>query len=342
VYKKIFEDFDKIQVPQKVVDDSVKLALDETQATECIHHYTFRKRRIFMPLAAACMLAVFAGTLCFGLIGEGVKNRSTVINEGSDYQNRYSFTVRAKAGRADDATLIDVNSTEVTGGWAMYENFEKYKDFSPNYFQSYVLTEFNIEGDNIKSVSLKTEKEGVYFAISPAGYYINANDEIARQKVKEAAENYSDFSLKNSQYTYRELQEYSDGLSFGDIYCDTFNYTNNSGAEKISFSRKVELVIESNHENEQVSDKLDRIWQCEQELLEIRAQHTFEGGELTDREEELYGKMERLSQEIKKLVLNDAVIIVMVEFEDGTIQEKSLKLGLEVSEEYGMWLTISE
>jgi len=341
VYKEYFKDFDKIKAPESSVNKAVNTALskDITNGNDNVRTINFRKK--FVPLLAACLLLVFAGTLAFGLCPDFFIGNNKSENLVSEEIN-YGFVIKANSAKSKDKAAIGAYSGTVSGGWVMFENFEKGKGFSPNYFQSYGFSHFSIEGEGIKSVTFKTDTEGVYFAISPAGYYMNTDEGTAAQKINEESENYYDIYLTKSQYTAEELKEYSDGLSYGDMYCDTFKYANVSNENIISFSNKLELVIESNHKNKKISEKLDRIWQCEQELIEIRSHHIAESGALTEREEALYEELEILSQEIRKLVLEDATMEVLVEFEDGTVQAKTLKLGLEVREEYGMWLTISE
>ncbi len=340
MHKEYFKDFDKIKAPESAVNKAVNTAFSEDITKENYNYKTINLRKRFVPLLAACFLLVFAGTFVFGLCSDFVTGNKSENNVSDDIN--YGFVIKANSAKSKDKAVIGAYSGTMTGGWAMYENFENGKGFSPNYFQSYGFSHFGIEGEGIKSVTFKTDTEGVYFAISPAGYYLNADEESTAQKVREESENYYDIYLTKSQYSAKELKEYSDGLSYGDMYCDTFKYTNNSDENIISFSNKLELVIESNHNNKQVSEKLDRIWQCEQELTEIRSHHTAESGVLTEREVALYEELEILSQDIRKLVISDATMEVLVEFEDGSVQKKILKLGLEIIEGQGMWLTISE
>ena len=342
MYKDLFKDFDKIKAPEGVVTKVVDYVVYNNENRRIPELKECNKRRRIVPLLAACLVLVFVCTLVMGLCTDFLSAKSSRRSGAGGAQMNYGFIIRANSQKSDGDAVIGIYSGTATGGWAMYQNLEKYGDASPNFFQSYGFSMLDIEGKGIESVTFKTEAEGVYFAISPAGYYLITDEETAARMNREQSENYSEISLRNSQYTAEELVKYSDGISYGNIYCDTFKYTNDSATEKISFSNKLELVIESNHNNKEVSDKLDRVWQCEQELLEIRAHHTAESGVLTDREEELYQEIDVISQDIRRLVLSDATMEVLVEFEDGTKQNKILKLGFEIIEGQGMRLTISE
>ena len=339
MYKDLFKNFEKIKVSESDVSKAVNYALSVAETQEKREKNVLSNRR-WVSLLAACLVFVFAGTMILGLHRFGADK--SVFDEFTSNQTTYSFIVRATSQKSQSGAAIGVYSGTATGGWSMYENFEKNIDFSPNFFQSYGFSEFVIEGKGIKSVTFETDMQGVYFAVSPAGYSMTFDEEIAAEIYDKEYDKYTDMSLENSQYTASQLKEYSDGLSYGDMYCDTFRYVNSDKSDKISFSNKVELVLESNHSSSKMSEKLDQIWQCEQELLAIRSQHTFEGGELSEREEILYREMDILSQDIRKLVLEDATMTVAVEFEDGTVEEKIFKLGLEVVADSGLWLTISE
>lgn len=339
MYKDLFKNFDKIKVSESDVSKAINYALSEAEAERKIENKIYCNRRL-LPLLAACLVLVFACTMILGL--HRFSDDKSATDEIAPNKTVYSFIVRATSQKSQSGAAIGVYSGTVTGGWSMYENFEKNMDFSPNFFQSYGFSEFVIEGKGVKSVAFETDMQGVYFAVSPAGYSMTFDEETAADIYDKEYDKYTDMSLENSQYTASQLKEYSDGLSLGNIYCDTFKYSNDSDLDCISFSNKLELVIESNHKNKAVSEKLDRIWQCEQELLNIRSQHTSEGGKLTQREEELYEEMDILSQDIRKLVLEDATMTVSVEFEDGAVEEKTLKLGLEIVDGSGLWLTISE
>lgn len=339
MYKELFKNFDKIKVSESDVSKAVDYAVNTIVKESETEKNGYKGRRL-LPLIAACLVLVFAGTMILGLHRFG-GDKST-SDEFIPNQTAYSFIVRANSQKSQSGAAIGVYSGTNTGGWSMYEKYEKYKDFSPNFFQSYGFSYFVIEGKNIKSVTFNTDVQGVYFAVSPAGYSMTFDEDTFSRIYAEESKNYTEMSLENSQYTASQLKQYSDGLSYGDIYCDTFKFVNSDRSDEISFSNKLELVIESNHNNNEVSGMLDKIWKCEQELLEIRSQRTFESGELSEREETLYKEIDLLSQNIRKLVLQDGVMTVLVEFENGTTQEKTFELGLEYMEDQGLWLTVSE
>ncbi len=333
MYKNMFDDFDMIKAPKSVVDKTVQKAL-MTNEDEIVKEFKKANRGSVFGVLAACLALVFALTAVVGL-------SQKQLPAGQE-QNGFIISANAKQvellGDKVDKSTIGAYSGELTGGWAMYPNFEKYEDTSPNFFQSFALNMFEIEGEDIVSVTFKANSEGTYFAISPAGYFQGAGEEEFSR--------YSEMSLENSQYTAEELKEYGDGLSYGKTYCDTLTFVNIDAkgecADTIDFSNKLEFVLESNHSDPQMSEKLDRLWECEQELLKLREDHTFEGGEITQEEEALWAEADVLSQQIRKCILNDSTIDVTVTFKDGTTENKVLKTDLVNTDDLQMWLTISE
>ncbi len=338
MYKNVFDDFNKINAPKWVVDKTVQKALQANKADPMQGktgiNFKNNHRGLAIAVLAACLTLVFALTAVAGLS----KKQLPV----EDVQNRFVITANAKQvellGNKVNKSAIGAYCGELTGGWAMYQNLEKYKEFSPNFFQSFALNLFEIEGEDIVSVTFKANSPGTYFAISPAGYFQGADEE--------ALKNYSKLDLENSQYTAEELKKYGDGLSYGKTYCDTITFVNIDASgectDKIDFSNKLEFVLESNHSDPQMSEKLDRLWECEQELLKLREGYTYEGGELTDKEEALWAEADLLSQQIRKLILKDSTIDVAVTFKDGTTETKVLKTDLINTDDLQMWLTISE
>ncbi len=333
MYKNIFDDFDKIKAPKPIVNKTVQIAL-EANENGAVKEFKKPNSRLAFGILAACLALVFTLT---AVVSFGSKSSPAV-----EVQNRFVISANAKQvellGNKADQSTIGAYSGELTGGWAMYPNLEKHEDFSPNFFHSFALNMFEIEGEDIVSVTFKANSEGTYFAVSPAGYFAGAEEE--------AFGNYSGMSLENSQYTAEQLKVYGDGLSYGKTYCDTFTFINTDvggeNSDKIDFNNKLEFVLESNHNDSRMSEKLDRLWECEQELLKLRENHISEGGELTQKEEALWAEADVLSQQIRKLILQDSTIDVTVTFKDGTTETKVLRTDLVNTDDLQMWLTISE
>lgn len=339
MYEKIYKEFDNVRPSAIAVDKAVEYALIAEPSKVSSKMCKFSKRKIAMGILAASLVLVFTATFIFTLFGGNTSDSFTTED--------YGFIITANANQVQaigdrSNSTIAAYSGILSGGWAMYPNFEMYKDFSPNFFQSYAFTNFQIQGKGIESVTFKSNAEGTYFAISPAGFFINADENTAEQIAEEAMSEYSDMGLRNSQYTESQLKDYSDGLSYGDIYCDTFTYTNTQSNDVISFSNKLEFIVESNHSNKAVSEKLDAMWQCEQKIIECKSQDSDEGGEIPQEEEKLYQELDRLSQEIRQLILADSTVDVIVKFTDGSVQTKCLRMGLAKAQNEEYWLTVAE
>lgn len=346
MYKNLFDEFDNIKTPESAVNKAILKARDHINKAEngnekLTKDSGIRPCRPKRKLAAGLLAACFALVLVFGAYF-GFASDSTISQPSS---KGFIITANAyeakKLGEKADSAVIGAYTGELSGGWAMYFNLEKDMDFSPNFFQSYVFSNFTIEGQGIESVTFRTDKEGTYFALSPAGIYLNADEDKAQKQVEDALKNYSDMSLSNSQYSEKELKDYSDGLSFGNMHCDEFTFTNAKGSDKIDFSNKLEFVLESNHNNPEISKKLDRLWECEEEIKEYQSEKLFEGGALSDREEELYRELDTLAEEIRQLILKDATIEIEVSFTNGSTLVKYLDVDL-VRVDNTLWLTLSE
>ena len=341
MYKDLFSGFENVKAPESVVDKTVKAALLDNEKSKEVISVSFKRRGFATGVLAACLVLTFVCTLILGISSNNISTVSDTLTQGK----KYSFTIRAGAklpveSDTESETVIGAYAGTLTGGWAMYPNIERYEEESPNFFQSYTLDDFTLVGEGIESVTIKSNLKGTYFAISPAGYFTSADDELAQQQVQKSLEKFSDLSLENSQYTADELKEYSDGLSFGKIYCDTFTYTNSQKNAVIDLSGKLEFVLESDRSKDNMNLMLGDIWQCEQDLLAIRADHTFEEGEISKDEEELYEKLDDISKDILKEILKDSTVELIVRFEDGTVETKTLVMGLAETEN-GLWLTIS-
>lgn len=341
MYKNLFDEFKSIKAPESAVNEAVTKAMAQINKDEINSGSELRLCRPRRKLASGLLAACFAVVIMFGAyFGFGSKVIQTETQSKGFIITANAYEAK-KLGEKADSAVIGVYTSELSGGWAMYLNLEQYKDFSPNFFQSYVFGDFTIEGEGIESVTFKSKAEGTYFALSPAGIYLNADEDKAQKQVENALKSYADMSLSNSQYSQKELKEHSDGLSFGNMYCDAFTFTNASRSDKIDFSNKLEFIIESNHNNPIMSEKLDRLWECEQQLTACKADHTSEGGESSAEEERLYKEIDKLSEEIRQLVLKDATIDIVVNFTDGSTLVKHLDVDL-VRADDTLWLTLSE
>ena len=335
MYKKIFNDFDKIKVPKAVVEQTVCRAL-QVNKEDSVADIIKKHRGVAFGLIAACLAVVFVLTAVIGIV---TKSEPLEVKD-----SRFIITANAKQvelmGDKVKKSTIGAYSSGLTGGWAMYQNLEIDEDSSPNFFQSFAFSMFEIEGDDIASVTFKANTPGTYFAISPMGFFTDIEKNVS--EYEQSLKRYSDLSLTNSQYSAEELTSNSDGLAYGNIYCDTFTYTNSDNLRKINFSNKLEYVLESNHNNPTMSENLDRLWECEKELMELKKNYIYEGGELSEKEEKLWAEIDLLTQEIRGLILNGSTIDVIVTFKDGSTEKKILKTDLVNTDDQRMWLTISE
>ncbi len=333
MFEKAYKDFEGLKPSEKAVDRAVQSALNALGTSEEKYSVNFFGRKKLLVAMAACLVFVFACTFVLGL------QRNTTEPFAKE---KYSFSINANAAQATlmgenpDSSVIGAYSSELSGGWGMYQNLEKNSDVSPSYFQSYCMNYLNIEGRGIKSVTFKANTEGTYFAISPEGYYktVDTSDNIAEKE----AEKYTDLSLNNSVYSSEELSQYKDGLSFGNVYCDTFTYQNADATDSINLSCKIEYVIESSHSNTETTDLLDKLWLYEEKITEEK----MEDVPSRDKLNTLYLELSDMTEELQRMVLKDATVDIIVKFADGSEQTKTLNMGLTRTEDSGLWLVVSE
>lgn len=330
MYKKMFENLDKVKAPDKAVDKAVACALKVSDKIVTDRKETAGSfRRPVICALAACVCLIFACTLVFGL------RRNSVSVEAEEK----TFVISASAYGLDklkdevDDTVIGAYAGELTGGWAMYANLEKDTLDVPNFFQSYALNSLVIEGEDIETVTFKSAAKGTYFALSPHGFY-SADDTYEDEIL---LKNYSDLSLTNSNYSAEELSKYKDGLSYGEIFCDTFTYSNIKNEDVIDLSNKIEFVIESDHKDSEQACYLNKIWLYEGEILSEKLQDIPS----EDKLDRIYLDISESGDELQEIILKDATVDVIVKFSDGTTETKTLRMGL-VSNENGRWLTIGQ
>ncbi len=330
MYKKYFEKLSDIKVPEKLVEETVMMTRDKNEA-KGLSDETRRSGHSFRYFGtaalAACLAGVFMLTVFFGA------DKSSW--QGEKKEN--SFIITANAMEAQNLgvdvsdTVIGAYAGESAGSWAMYENFEKTSEEAPAYFQSYCLNSFNIEGEGIESVTFRANAKGTYFTISPDGYY--SSDTLPQTS---QAERFTDMSLSNSAYSAEELTRHQDGLSYGEIYCDTFTYHNKDDRDFINLCNKLEFVVEGDSKYPEQAACLKKLWLYEEEIISEKAEGIPSGEKLGN----LYLELAEASDELQELVLKDATVDVVVNFSDGSSETKTLLMGL-LSGENGKWLTIS-
>lgn len=260
---------------------------------------TKSKKPLWLKTVAAALAVAVIGTSAY-----------LIADNTSSSQNGFVITVNAAA------TTDQYNDSNITAGYsdtAMSGAFMHYPDKSPylkdgyrDFFTEYfIIEELNFVGTNIKSLSLTSEKKGVYFHLRP----ITLGKDYVQKKALRNFSNYD--SLKNSQYTPEEFKKYARIDHYGKI-CDGFTYNNPenaNGKEQVILKNEFEtscfmIVLESDHSDKEIAE-----WVKEIDTLK--------------RSDKRYKELE---EKIQRKTLDGARITVTVTYTDDSTESKTINL----------------
>lgn len=321
-----------------------------------------KKNKIFdttWTRAVAASLAVaLIGTACYmGFLNfnKGSENNGATTSGDSKKSSGNIFSITANAAEIENKSVIGMFSG-MNGGQFLLKDFEnedtvyRNKQGKVDYFNDYELTELNIKGSNIESVVLRSNRKGVYFVIS-SEIFVSTEDEMidnennkiidnryfGQKKIAESGD-FSDYnSLENSQYTKAEFEEHSDGL-YGE-FCDGFTYTLKNPTDKeqiIEIGQAISLVVETDRTDSGIDEIMNEFCEWSDKLLSLRAENRRANGEfgtVSDEENELERKMEKLNNQMVQKTADGAEIAVTVKFTDGSAQTQKINVGYYESEE---------
>lgn len=323
-----------------------------------------KKSKIFysawIRAVAASLAVAMVGTACylgFTNFNKASENNGATTFDDSKKSNGNIFSITANAAEIENKTVMGMFSG-LSGGQFLMKDFEnedtlyRNKQGKVDYFNDYELTELNVKGSNIESVTFKAERKSVYFVIDLNVFENSADNESYKMygeghsELKKIAErgDFSDYdSLENSQYTKAEFEEHSDGL-YGE-FCDGFTYTlkNPTDTEQIiEIGQAISLVVETDRTDSEIDGLVNEYCNLNDELLTLRAENRSANGEfgkVSDEENELERKMEKLNNQIVQKTAEGAVIDVTVKFADGSTQTQKINVGYYESEEDGVYFS---
>lgn len=327
-----------------------------------------KKNKIFdttWTRAVAASLAVaIIGTACYmGFLNfnKASENNGATTSDDSKKSSGNIFSITANAAEIENKSVIGMFSG-MNGGQFLLKDFEnedtvyRNKQGKVDYFNDYELTELNIKGSNIESVVFRSNRKGVYFVISSEIFTSseyekidNENNKIidnrylGQKKIAESGD-FSDYnSLENSQYTKAEFEEHSDGL-YGE-FCDGFTYTLKNPTDKeqiIEIGQAISLVVETDRTDSGIDEIMNEFCELSDKLLSLRAENRRANGEfgtVSDEENELERKMEKLNNQMVQKTADGAEIAVTVKFTDGSAQTQKINVGYYESEEDGVYFS---
>lgn len=189
-----------------------------------------------------------------------------------------------------------------------------------DYFGFFELTELNITGKNIESVTFAANKKFTYFSFEPLNHNEKEPDELL-----EMFENHD--TIDNSQYS----NEQGNGFFAAKGRCDSFTYENPEASEDeqiISLGSYFSFVIESDRTDKEIDECVDKI------------EETYSAYKLVDNgfgekedvnvseksDEELSNQLDKYVGMMYQKTLENATIDVTVKFRDGSTQVKTLNV----------------
>lgn len=329
-----------------------------------------KKNKIFNTMwtraVAASLAVVLVGTACymgFSNYEKTAESNTATTNSQSKKSNGNIFSITANAAEIENKSVIGMFSG-INGAQFLMKDFEnedsryRNKQGKVDYFNDFELTELNIKGSNIQSVTFKSNKKSVYFVISPDIFADLEDEEIGNEtnkiyesgyfERKNIAEtgNFSDYdSLENSQYTKAEFKEHADGL-YGE-FCDGFTYTlkNPTNKEKIiNIGKAISLVVETDRTDSEIDRLMNEYCDLDDGYMAERAENrqiNGEFGETSDEENSIYEKMVKLNSRMIQKAVDGAVIDVTIKFTDGSTQTQKINIGYYESEEDGVYYSPS-
>lgn len=263
------------------------------------------------------------------------------------FGSKNSFAVVASAAELPESeqsdVLVGAFSNNGHSEFAMYD-FDNYDEETNSYghllneqgkidyFDFFDLTELNITGKNIESVTLAANKKFTYFSLEPLKQPEKSQDQICQM--------FSDYdSINNSQYAKGE----GEGFFAETGRCDSFTFKNPDVTDEeqiISLGNYFCLVIESDRTDEDIDEAVEKIEEFHsayKTVLDTNEQvaRLVKVSEKTD--EELMNELRKNLGIMDRKSLDGATIDVTVKFTDGSTQTKVLDIDFYQKVEDGVY-----
>lgn len=273
-----------------------------------------RKPLWYKSIAAALAILLIGGAAFWG------------INMNNPAENWFAVKVGAidltgdKSIYERDSNLAaEGHSNSEMTGWFMNN---KEKDGYKDDFAYYLMEDFKICGANIKSVKVKSNTKGIYFALipqpkEPNGILPDSDDSLAIDKALKDSGFGDMHTINNSQYTFEELRSETSNFIFWP--CDGFSYNIkkvSTGKESnIIPDRTMDIILESDHNDSEIAGWL-------KEIAKIR----IDGYEPSDYEPNDYNRIVALEEKIQEKMMKDAQISVTVVYADDKTETQTIDL----------------
>lgn len=336
--KEFYGVFDQVKAPDPAVEKAIEAAASVDLSAQIIELKSNKRRKFWISVTAAVLVvAVILGI-------------TLIPRSGNSDTKGSRFTITANAAAVGDK--YGSNTVGVFRGSSPFSMDEINDEKTGEYYMAFMVDYLHIEGEDIASVSMRTDVKEFFFMIDPipsmddgadlsglaAGddwekTLIADEDKFARAKEKEKSK-YTDLSMIDSDKTEDELRtEFS-----GAICCNSFTYQNTEQHNPIKFDGNMLVwmkLTKSDDEMTKMLEESDAISKERGKLYQdVAEDFTDEKWDaLQKAEKEINQRDAKLTENILRHVFKDGVITVEVTFTDGATESKTLTLGAAIMDD---------
>lgn len=320
--KKYKEEFDKIEL-SKTDKDILKARMYQAEENE---NEKSRSKKQFFTVKTRVKIA--SAAVAAALIAGVIFIPSNIGGNGTNSSSN-AFTIVANAAEYNSAADNIIGLYSGSGNFGPIEGEKALNESGKtNYSASYNLSNFAVKGENIKSVTVKSNTKYCYFSFSYSD--------------KDLFSNYK--GLKNSQYSQKQRNSF---YSWS-VYCDSVTYNaEDDSSSVVTLNNLLDYEIETNRTDEQIDKWLDKYEQIEEKLQTIRAkQHQKYGDNVeileTKKEIKLEATQEKYWNKAMEKILKDASFTLTVNFADGTSESVDIYVDYLIENVDGSYCSVSE
>lgn len=295
-YEKEYDEIKLSQTEKNIIKANMNLAAEGILKKNSKYDFTFNTK-IIQAVAAVILVAVICTLIYIAPIAPNFSGNS---------KNYFTLVANAAENSSSSTNIKEIYSGISTSGY-MSDDKVPNEHGKYDFYSSFDITDFRIKGNNIKSITVKSNKNFCYFSLDYQADLTKFSD------CK---------TLENSQYTSRELAEFG---KFGQLCCDGFTYTveQTENEQLIQLGGLFSYVLETDRTDNEIDSYLTEYDELEAPKYEIRQkQHKKHGDDvaiyLTDEEIEISNKQSFCTDKFIEKSLDGATIDIIVNYKDGT------------------------
>lgn len=292
-YEKEYDEIRLSQTEKNIIKANMNLAAEGILNRSNKYGFSFNIKKM-QAVLAVILIAVIC-TLIY-----------VAPNFSGNSKNYFTIVADAAENNSVSTNINEIYSGISTTGFMSDDKIPN-KQGKYDFYSSFDITDFRIKGNNIKSITVKSNKKSCYF-------FMDYSADLTK---------FSDYkTLENSQYTSQELANFG---KLGQLCCDGFTYTveQTEDEQLIQLGNLFSYVLETDRTDNEIDRFLTEYEGLEAPKYEIRQKHHKEYGEdtaipLTDEQIEIDNKQCFCIDKFIEKTLDDATIDVIVNYTDGT------------------------